>query len=104
MSVSNFVRINEPVAVSGENEPGIGIADLKIGEEPHDAFGRRDAAQRLARLWRPEVPLPLGNAILAASLRDGVLNADLIIEPSNIKQPQTQRLAPSHSADGPQVG
>ena len=47
------VRIDEPVAVSRKDESGIGVADLEVGEEPHHAVGRRNAAQRLARFWVP---------------------------------------------------
>src|ERR1019366_7438112 len=72
------VRIDEPVAVSREYESGIRVAYLEVGEEFHDAFGCRDAAQRFARLRRPEIPLPFVNAILAEALRNCALYADLV--------------------------
>ena len=97
------IWINEPVAVSWEDESGIGVADFEVGEEPHHAVGGRNTAQRLARFWRAEVPLPLANAILAAPFRDGVLDADFIIEPSNVEEPKTQSLTSSHSAESAQV-
>lgn len=39
------VWINESVTVSREDESGIRVADLEVGEEPHHAVGRRNAAQ-----------------------------------------------------------
>src|ERR1022692_2899708 len=98
------VRIDEPVAVSREYESGIRVAYLEVGEESHDAFGCRDAAQRFASLRRPEIPLPFVNAILAEALRNCALDADLVVKPANSREPQPQHLAPAHSTKGAQVG
>src|SRR5258708_3710145 len=62
------VWVNEAVAGSWKDESGIGVANFKVGEEPHHAVRGRNTAQRLARFRRPEGPLPLVNTILGASL------------------------------------
>ncbi len=47
------VRINEPVAVSWEDESGIGFADFEVGEKPHHAVRGRNTAQGFADLGGP---------------------------------------------------
>src|ERR1019366_5405584 len=98
------IRIDEPVAVSREYKSGIRVAYLEVGEESHYAFGCRDAAQRFASLRWPEIPLPFVNAILAEALRNCALYVDLVIKPSNSREPQPQHLAPAHSTESAQVG
>jgi hypothetical protein len=42
--------------------------------------------------------------ILAEALRNCALYADLVVKPSNSREPQPQHLAPAHSTKGAQVG
>ncbi len=44
------------------------------------------------------------NSILAVTLGDGVVDADLFIEPSNVEESQTKYLVAAHSTKSTQVG
>lgn len=99
-----LVRIDETTAFTRKQECGIGVAGFQVSQQFHYALGCCNASDRPTGLRWPQPPFPFMGAIAAAAFRNGVLDADFIIEPSYIEESKAERLVPPYPTEGADVG